>query len=116
MHFEAAMSTLKIGGRVAVSIVYISTYVHYHIVSEPSRLVCLSRACLGNNQHQRSDPEPAGWLAGWLQVCGTISNYNDGRPAPASIHISNMIYAGQRIEGFVCTPWLSGAQVRIYNS
>jgi NADPH-dependent curcumin reductase CurA len=112
MHFEAAMSTLKIGGRVAVSIVYISTYVHYHIVSEPSRLVCLSRACLGNNQHQRSDPEPAGWL----QVCGTISNYNDGRPAPASIHISNMIYAGQRIEGFVCTPWLSGAQVRIHNS
>lgn len=60
MHFEAAMSCLKIGGRVA--------------------------------------------------VCGTISNYNDGRPPPTEIHISNMIYSGQRIEGFVCTPWLSGAQ------
>ena len=60
MHFEAAMSCLKIGGRVA--------------------------------------------------VCGTISNYNDARPPPTSIHISNMIYSGQRIEGFVCTPWLSGAR------
>ena len=48
MHFEAAMSCLKIGGRVA--------------------------------------------------VCGTISNYNDGKPEPAAIHISNMIYQNQRIE------------------
>ena len=60
MHFEAAMSCLKIGGRVA--------------------------------------------------VCGTISNYNDGKPEPAAIHISNMIYQNQRIEGFVCSPWLNGTQ------
>lgn len=59
MHFSAAMSCLKEGGRVA--------------------------------------------------VCGAISVYNDGMPAPDSLHITNMIYNRQRIEGFVCTPWLSGA-------
>ena len=26
------------------------------------------------------------------------------------INLGNMIYSGQRIEGFVCTPWLSGQQ------
>jgi NADPH-dependent curcumin reductase CurA len=60
MHFEAAMSCLKMGGRVA--------------------------------------------------VCGTISNYNDGTPAPVKLHVSNMIYSGQRVEGFVCSPWLNGTR------
>jgi len=47
---------------------------------------------------------------GRVAVCGAISGYNDARPAPNKIHISNMIYSQQRIEGFVCTPWLSGEQ------
>jgi NADPH-dependent curcumin reductase CurA len=39
-------------------------------------------------------------------VCGTISNYNEatGKAEPNKIHVSNMIYNAQRIEGFVCTP------------
>ena len=45
---------------------------------------------------------------GRVAVCGTISNYNDGQPEPNQIHVSNMIYNNHRIEGFVCTPWLSG--------
>lgn len=33
---------------------------------------------------------------------------NDGKPEPDKLHITNMIYNRQRIEGFVCSPWLSG--------
>jgi len=58
MHFEAAMSCLRRGGRVA--------------------------------------------------ICGAISVYNDGKPQPNTLHVTNMIYTQQRIEGFVCDPWLSG--------
>ena len=49
-------------------------------------------------------------IGGRVAVCGTISNYNDAAPTPPGINLGNMIYSGQRIEGFVCTPWLSGAQ------
>ena len=31
-----------------------------------------------------------------------------------AINISAMIYSGQRIEGFVCHKWLSGAQGHFY--
>eukprot|EP00930_Biecheleria_cincta_P069437 TRINITY_DN57182_c0_g1_i1.p1 TRINITY_DN57182_c0_g1~~TRINITY_DN57182_c0_g1_i1.p1 ORF type:complete len:350 (-),score=57.59 TRINITY_DN57182_c0_g1_i1:169-1218(-) len=58
MHFEAAMSCLRIGGRIA--------------------------------------------------VCGIISQLSDKRPEANKIHIANMIYSKQRIEGFECGPWLSG--------
>ena len=45
---------------------------------------------------------------GRVAVCGAISVYNDGVPTPNQIHITNMIYSRQRIEGFECSPWLSG--------
>eukprot|EP00656_Telonema_subtile_P058516 TRINITY_DN9933_c0_g1_i3.p1 TRINITY_DN9933_c0_g1~~TRINITY_DN9933_c0_g1_i3.p1 ORF type:complete len:307 (+),score=66.86 TRINITY_DN9933_c0_g1_i3:348-1268(+) len=45
---------------------------------------------------------------GRVAVCGAISVYNHGKPAPNQLHITNMIYSCQRIEGFVCTPWLTG--------
>merc|ERR1711935_470400 len=45
---------------------------------------------------------------GRVAVCGVISTYNAARPEPNQIHITNMIYNKQRIEGFECSPWLSG--------
>ena len=53
---------------------------------------------------------------GRIAVCGAISEYNYGGSGTASsaprnsIKITQMIYSGQRIEGFVCMPWLSGAR------
>jgi len=53
---------------------------------------------------------------GRVAVCGAISEYNYGGngltgTAPKNeIKISTMIYSFQRIEGFVCMPWLSGAR------
>jgi len=63
MHFEAAMSTLRPHGRIA--------------------------------------------------VCGCISRYNDasGTAPLNTIDISQMIYTFQRVEGFVCMPYLSGAKM-----
>lgn len=47
---------------------------------------------------------------GRVAVCGAISGYNDAKPLPNKIHITNMIYSFQRVEGFVCSPWLSGQE------
>lgn len=58
MHFEAALATLRPGGRIA--------------------------------------------------VCGCISSYSDAQPKPCAIHPMQLIYNQQRIEGFVCSAWLSG--------
>lgn len=53
---------------------------------------------------------------GRIAVCGCIANYNQPSASSVSpggaifnrINISNMIYSAQRIEGFVCMPWLTG--------
>jgi NADPH-dependent curcumin reductase CurA len=45
---------------------------------------------------------------GRIAVCGGISQYNESKPALNSINPMAMIYSAQRIEGFVCSPWLSG--------
>lgn len=51
---------------------------------------------------------------GRVAVCGAISEYNykgsglAGTAPPNNIKIANMIYSFQRIEGFVCMPWLKG--------
>ena len=51
---------------------------------------------------------------GRIAVCGAISEYNysgsglSGTAPPNSIKIAQMIYSFQRIEGFVCSPWLKG--------
>ena len=47
---------------------------------------------------------------GRVAVCGTISSYNDAQRQKESFNLSSMIYKQQRIEGFVCMPWLSGKQ------
>jgi NADPH-dependent curcumin reductase CurA len=56
---------------------------------------------------------------GRIAVCGCIANYNKNTSAEAGsldesvlnkINIADMIYSAQRIEGFVCMPWLSGAK------
>eukprot|EP00511_Aplanochytrium_stocchinoi_P005034 CAMPEP_0204841462 /NCGR_PEP_ID=MMETSP1346-20131115/42149_1 /ASSEMBLY_ACC=CAM_ASM_000771 /TAXON_ID=215587 /ORGANISM="Aplanochytrium stocchinoi, Strain GSBS06" /LENGTH=349 /DNA_ID=CAMNT_0051979625 /DNA_START=81 /DNA_END=1130 /DNA_ORIENTATION=- len=47
---------------------------------------------------------------GRIAICGTISNYNDAQAPKNEIDISSMIYTAQRIEGFVCMPWLTGAK------
>lgn len=45
---------------------------------------------------------------GRIAVCGGISNYNSANPPPCAIDPIKMIYSHQRIEGFVCMPWLKG--------
>mmetsp|Transcript_8608 Transcript_8608/g.10028 ORF Transcript_8608/g.10028 Transcript_8608/m.10028 type:complete len:358 (+) Transcript_8608:85-1158(+) len=54
---------------------------------------------------------------GRIAICGCIANYNnasasvDGQqtsPVLNHINIGAMIYSAQRIEGFMCRPWLSG--------
>ena len=51
---------------------------------------------------------------GRIAVCGAISEYNyggsglGGKAPPNNIKIAQMIYSFQRIEGFVCSPWLKG--------
>jgi NADPH-dependent curcumin reductase CurA len=49
---------------------------------------------------------------GRIAVCGSIANYNDGRRVAAqpAFDPMRMIYTAQRVEGFVCGPWLSGAR------
>lgn len=51
-------------------------------------------SCLANN--------------GRIAICGSISEYNDAQPKGQLIYPIKMIYSCQRIEGFVCMPWLSG--------
>lgn len=48
---------------------------------------------------------------GRVACCGVISNYNKEAgdvSALNSVNLGQTIYQCQRIEGFVCTPWLSG--------
>jgi NADPH-dependent curcumin reductase CurA len=56
---------------------------------------------------------------GRIAVCGCIANYNKNTTSGGSqnspggsvfnkINIGDMIYSAQRIEGFVCAPWLKG--------
>ena len=47
---------------------------------------------------------------GRIAVCGGISMYNEAEMKPVAINPMAMIYAGSRIEGFVCHPWLTGAR------
>jgi len=47
---------------------------------------------------------------GRVAVCGVISEYNKGGPPSLSINPGKMIYQFQRVEGFTCGPWLSGAK------
>jgi NADPH-dependent curcumin reductase CurA len=47
---------------------------------------------------------------GRIAVCGGIAEYNKETP---DLHLFNpmqMVYSFQRIEGFVCSPWLSGSK------
>jgi len=45
---------------------------------------------------------------GRIAVCGGISQYNKTESDKLKINPLQMIYSFQRIEGFVCIPWLSG--------
>jgi NADPH-dependent curcumin reductase CurA len=49
---------------------------------------------------------------GRIAVCGGISLYGGAaaEPTPVKVDPLKMIYAAQRVEGFVCTPWLVGAR------
>jgi NADPH-dependent curcumin reductase CurA len=47
---------------------------------------------------------------GRVAVCGGISKYNDGERIPEKFFPTDMIYNFQRVEGFMCMPWLSGAK------
>ncbi len=44
---------------------------------------------------------------GRLAVCGGIAAYNDATEPLVSISPNQMIYTNQRVEGFVCGPWLT---------
>lgn len=45
---------------------------------------------------------------GRIAICGMISQYNDKVAALNKLPLMNAIYTFQRIEGFVCAPWLTG--------
>ena len=45
---------------------------------------------------------------GRIAVCGEIAEYGAENPNLSSISLMRMIYTFQRIEGFVCGPWLRG--------
>jgi len=45
---------------------------------------------------------------GRIAVCGCISGYNAKESPKNRLSIGQLIYTFQRIEGFVCMPWLSG--------
>lgn len=45
---------------------------------------------------------------GRVAICGQIQEYNNKVPSPVNWHPFKMIYAQQRIEGFVCHDWLVG--------
>ena len=49
---------------------------------------------------------------GRIAVCGGISLYGGAaaEPTPVKVDPLKMIYTAQRVEGFVCTPWLVGAR------
>lgn len=47
---------------------------------------------------------------GRIAVCGGISKYNQKDPVPEKLNVSQMIYQFQRIEGFMCAPWLFGGK------
>ena len=47
---------------------------------------------------------------GRIAVCGGIAAYSDATEPLCAISPLQMIYTAQRIEGFVCTPWLTGAK------
>ena len=49
-------------------------------------------------------------VGGRMAICGGIAAYNSGGVSPQSINPLQMIYTAQRIEGFVCGPWLTGAK------
>ena len=43
---------------------------------------------------------------GRIAVCGEIAEYSAEHPNLSSISLMNMIYTNQRIEGYLCGPWL----------
>ena len=45
---------------------------------------------------------------GRVAICGGISAYNNSERTPQRLFPMDMIYSFQRIEGFMCMPWLSG--------
>lgn len=45
---------------------------------------------------------------GRVAVCGAISQYNDAAPASFTLDAMHIIYKHIRVEGFICTPYLSG--------
>lgn len=45
---------------------------------------------------------------GRIAVCGLVSQYNKGAIPPNNVNLWQTIYTFQRIEGFVCSPWLTG--------
>eukprot|EP00035_Acanthoeca_spectabilis_P023443 m.449387 g.449387 ORF g.449387 m.449387 type:complete len:352 (-) comp19811_c0_seq1:71-1126(-) len=47
---------------------------------------------------------------GRVAVCGGISRYNEGERGFEKFHPTDMIYTFQRVEGFMCRPWLSGKE------
>ena len=47
---------------------------------------------------------------GRVAVCGSISHYNEREPKPDRFFPADMIYSFQRVEGFMCLPWLTGAR------
>lgn len=48
---------------------------------------------------------------GRIAVCGGISEYNNFTANKVAINPMTMIYSFQRIEGFVCHPYLSGKKL-----
>lgn len=45
---------------------------------------------------------------GRIAVCGGISEYDNATVKPVAFNPLQMIYSFQRVEGFVCFPWLAG--------
>ena len=51
---------------------------------------------------------------GRVAICGGISRYCDGERQPERFFPTDMIYTFQRVEGFMCAPWLRGKQGRFH--
>jgi len=49
-------------------------------------------------------------VGGRIAVCGSISEYNNAEPPSVTINPLSLIYTFQRIEGFMCGPWLRGTK------
>lgn len=45
---------------------------------------------------------------GRVAICGGISEYNNPEQTPQQIYPMKLVYTFQRIEGFMCMPWLTG--------